>query len=101
MTWTVAQTEAQRERIAADHLVRNGFAIFLPLIKMRERVEPLFPGYIFVRIEMQWRRINGSIGILRVLTSCDRPARIADEIITEIRARESRGLHPAKGLSRG
>jgi transcriptional antiterminator RfaH len=88
--WTVAQTESQREHIAALHLIRNGFEVYCPRIKNRKKqVEPLFPTYLFVRIELRWHVINATIGILRVLTSCDHPARVSDEVIEEIRGREN------------
>jgi transcriptional antiterminator RfaH len=87
--WTVAQTESQREAIAADQLTRRGFEVYAPKIKNRKRVEPLFPGYIFVRIAERWHAINSTIGVLRVLTTDDHPARLDDRIIAEIRLRES------------
>ena len=88
--WTVAQTESQRERVAADHLERGGFEVYLPRIKNRKKkIEPLFPCYLFVRIIDRWHAINATVGILRVLTCCDHPARVTDEIINELRAREN------------
>jgi transcriptional antiterminator RfaH len=88
--WTVAQTESQRERVAADHLERGGFEVYLPRIKnRRKKIEPLFPCYLFVRVIDRWHVINRTIGILRVLTCCDHPARVTDEIINELRAREN------------
>ena len=87
--WTVAQTETQRERVAARHLERRGFEVYLPRIKTRKQVEPLFPGYLFISVEERWHAINATIGILRVLTACEHPARVPDEIIDEIRSREN------------
>jgi transcriptional antiterminator RfaH len=88
--WTVAQTESQRERVAADHLERSGFEVYLPRIKNRKKkVEPLFPCYLFVRIELHWHTINATIGVLRVLTVCDHPAILPDKVLEEIRAREN------------
>jgi transcriptional antiterminator RfaH len=87
--WTVAQTESQRETVAVEHLQRGGFETYLPKIKTRKRIEPLFPGYIFVRIVDQWHAINATIAVLRVLTVCEHPAVLDDRIIAEIRQRES------------
>jgi transcriptional antiterminator RfaH len=87
--WTVAQTETQRERVAADHLGRRGFEVYLPRIKVRKQIEPLFPGYLFVRIVDRWHVINGTIGVLRVLTNCEHPARLPDDVLDEIRSREN------------
>jgi len=88
--WTVAQTETRRERTAVCHLRRHGFETYLPVFKNRmKQTEPLFPDYLFVRIEDRWRVINATIGVLRVLTCCERPACVADRVIEEIRARET------------
>jgi transcriptional antiterminator RfaH len=88
--WTVAQTESQREHIAAKYLKRGGFESYLPRIKKRKMVEPLFPGYVFVRIERQWRAVNNTIGILHVLLAGECPAILQDEIMDEIRSREDK-----------
>ena len=88
--WTVAQTESQRERTASIFLARNGFESYLPRIKKRKGVEPLFPGYIFIRIERHWHTINTTVGILRVLLAGECPAILRNEIMEEIRAREDR-----------
>jgi transcription antitermination factor NusG len=89
--WTVAQTESQREQTAAQHLERGGFEIYLPRIRHRSgKIEPLFPGYLFVQVECRWQIINATIGVLRLLTSCERPACIGDDVIAEIRSREDR-----------
>jgi transcriptional antiterminator RfaH len=41
-----------------------------------------------VRIEHRWHVINATIGILRVITTCEHPARLPDEVMDELRARE-------------
>jgi transcriptional antiterminator RfaH len=88
--WIVAQTESQRERTAARYLARSGFENYLPCIKRRKLIEPLFPGYIFVRIERHWHTINNTIGILRVLLAGECPAVLRDNVLDEIRGREDR-----------
>jgi transcription antitermination factor NusG len=88
--WAVARTESQREQVAARHLVRRGFESYLPRIKVRKHAEPLFPGYVFVRIVQHWHAVNATIGILHVLLAGDCPAVLAQAIIDEIRARENR-----------
>jgi transcriptional antiterminator RfaH len=70
---------------------RGGFEIYLPRVKIRrKKIEPLFPGYVFVRIEQRWHVINATIGIIRVLTTCDHPARLPDDVIDELRGRQDR-----------
>ncbi len=54
--WYVAQTQPRKERLALEHLGRQGFTSFLPLVKRPRKTAgkvafastPLFPGYIFL-----------------------------------------------------
>jgi transcriptional antiterminator RfaH len=105
--WSVVQTESQRENIAARFLEQAAFEIYLPrcLIRqgMRERVVPLFPGYLFVEIIEQWWSVRWTTGVIRLLMVDDRPAKISTAMMDAIRKREgSDGLVklPRKG-SRG
>lgn len=90
--WSVAQTESQREGVAANFLKQNSYEIYLPRVVAktgaRERVVPLFPTYLFVRIEQHWWSIKRTIGVLRVLMADDRPAVIDDKIVRAIQRRE-------------
>ncbi len=107
--WAVAQTESQREHVAANFLRQNSYETYLPRIAAkagaRERVVPLFPTYIFVRIEERWWSIRWTIGVLRVLMSDDLPARIDDKLVCEIQKREGNNglvkLPKPPGLARG
>jgi transcriptional antiterminator RfaH len=87
--WSVCQTEPRREAVAAQYLADGGFEIYLPRIVERERIVPLFPSYLFVRIVDRFHVIKNTIGITRLLLAGDRPAPIPDRIIMEIRAREN------------
>ena len=56
--WYVVATRPKQESIARDHLARQGYRVLLPEISLKKRrhsrwvevIEPLFPGYLFVRI---------------------------------------------------
>lgn len=95
--WSVVQTESQREQVAADFLRRDGFESYLPKIAIksskngikRERVVPLFPAYLFVRIHEQWYGIRWTIGVIRLLTFDGMPAQLNDSVVTTIQKRES------------
>jgi transcriptional antiterminator RfaH len=59
--WTVAQLQPQRERLAVHCLGLSGFETYLPKLRERRVVRgrkvdvnpPLFPGYLFVLVELQ------------------------------------------------
>lgn len=77
--WYVVHTQARAETRAVWHLENQGFKCFLPRIRMVRRharkvtpaIVPLFPRYLFVRFEadIAWRAINGTRGVIRLLTN--------------------------------
>lgn len=108
--WSVAQTESQREHVAAQFLKQADFEIYLPKIQVRhgsrERVAPLFPGYLFVEINAgQWSSVRWTIGVLNLLTTNGEPARVAGSVMEAIRQREGDNglikLPKPRGLARG
>lgn len=90
--WAVIQTETQRELLAADHLARAGFEVYLPRIKIsaggRTRKIALFPSYVFARVGSFWYRARWSDGVVRILMAGDEPAKLKDEIVDAIRKRQ-------------
>ena len=99
MSWFVVRTQPNAEEKAVRHLLNQGFSTYLPRYRRRVRharrvvdaLRPLFPGYLFVRLdhaEMRWRSINGTIGVRYVLTDGDVPRCVPDRIVDEIRGRE-------------
>lgn len=102
--WSVAQTETRREGTAQRFLGDQGFTTYLPRIKVKKRVVPLFPGYLFVRIFDRWYSVNQTIGVIHLLTAGDTPAQIRDSIVDQIKAKERAGivrLPPPQGLRVG
>ena len=58
--WAATRLEANRENKAEFFLQLFGYETYLPKVRWRDRrrrtkTGPLFPGYIFTRIELQWR----------------------------------------------
>jgi transcriptional antiterminator RfaH len=88
--WAVAQSQPRREATAIRYLADAGIETYLPRIAERNRIVPLFPCYIFVRIIDRWHVIKNTVGVTRVLLSGDRPAQLPDAAITELRVRENR-----------
>jgi transcriptional antiterminator RfaH len=94
--WAIAQTESQRETIAAYFLSIAKFETYLPRIRIhrgrKSRVVPLFPSYLFVRIIDRWHTIESTIGVTRMIVSGGAPARLRDEELDKIRSREVNGV---------
>ena len=97
--WYVAQTQVHAERKASEHLLRQGFGVYLPrYLKQRRharRVErvaaPLFPRYLFVSIDLtaqRWYAIQSTVGIARLIRQGDLPVAVPDGIVDGLKDRE-------------
>jgi transcriptional antiterminator RfaH len=53
---------------------------------------PLFPGYCFILIQLQWHEANMAPGVIRILRDGDQPAHVPDTVIDGIREREVGGV---------
>ena len=92
MTWWVVQTESQREHIVRVLLMRAKYETYIPRIKHRSRIAPLFPSYLFVRSANQWYPVRWTDHVVRVLMSGDRPAQLPEVTVASIRKREVGGF---------
>ena len=77
--WYAVHAKARQEHLALEHLRRQHYASYLPLIRLHKRrrsgweevTEPLFPGYLFVRLDTRRdntapiRSTRGVIGLVR------------------------------------
>src|SRR5262245_3623452 len=91
--WAVELAKVNRAHVARRFLRLGGFESYHPMViePHRERPVGLFGGYLFVRVALQWHGIRSTPGIVRlVMVDAAQPARVADHIVDEIRAREGR-----------
>jgi len=76
--WYVLQTKARQEAVAEHNLENQGFKIFLPMLRAQRHVrgrwqsmfEPLFPGYLFIELDMKTQNtapIRSTRGVLRLV----------------------------------
>jgi len=98
--WYVVNTQPQKEERVREHLLRQGFDVYLPLwLKRRSharRIEwmpaPLFPRYLFVGFDIEttrWRAIHSTIGVSHLVSNSYLPRPMPDGIVEQIRAREA------------
>jgi transcriptional antiterminator RfaH len=110
INWFVAHTHPLKELIAQQHLLEQGFEVYLPRFKkirrharkVEEVLAPLFPRYIFIGMDMEiarWRSVNGTRGISYLLTNDDHPARVPNCVIQNLKACEvTDGIVPVNSL---
>jgi len=92
MTWAVIQCESQRELAVCLLLGRMTLPTYFPRIRLRKRIVGLFPGYVFCRLGPQFYPVLWTPHVIRLLMAGDRPAKLSDEIVENIRKLEHRGL---------
>jgi transcriptional antiterminator RfaH len=100
LRWYAIQTHANAETKAALNLVRQGLYVYYPRHLKRRRharrtesvVRAVFPGYVFVRIDIQtsrWRAIESTYGVRRLISFGDRPTPVPVGVIESLRDREN------------
>ncbi|MFM2051874.1 MAG: transcription/translation regulatory transformer protein RfaH [Pseudomonadota bacterium] len=102
--WYLIHTKIRQERVALENLERQGFECFLPQIqvkKLRQSTlqvvqEALFPRYLFIRLDtsqegQNWAPIHSTLGVSRLVTFGNVPAKIADGLVALIRTQTQSG----------
>ncbi len=103
MYWYAIYTRSKHEQKVNDRLGIKCIETFLPLIERwsrrkdrRKRIKiPLFPGYLFVRAEMNantYLEIVKTDSVVRVLCNEDQPAPIPDEQVHAIQTLIKNGI---------
>jgi transcriptional antiterminator RfaH len=100
MYWCAAQLQPQHDGLALHCLRQAGFQTYAPRLRERRIVQGrrvmqtplLFPGYLFVLIELQWHRARWAPGVVRLIMDGIAPAVVPDGVIAAIKAREVGGL---------
>lgn len=97
--WYLLQTRPRQEQRALENLRNQGFECFLPRYQCerlrrgkRESVdEPLFPRYLFVRLDSivsNWNALRSTYGVSNIVRFGEQPARIPDAVIEAIAKRQ-------------
>jgi len=76
--WYVVRSHHSQEQFAAQNLRDQSFQVFLPLMRRQLKagavISPLFPGYLFVKFDInkdRWRSILGTRGVAQLLSSTE------------------------------
>jgi transcriptional antiterminator RfaH len=93
--WFAVRTQSHREAKAEQQLVNQDFRVFLPrFLKSRRHARkfetiwaPLFPGYLFIILDLtrdRWRSINGTYGVDRLLTRVGAPEPVPHGLVEQL-----------------
>ena len=112
--WFVARTLPHYENTAHSNLHRMGFRSFLPRFrrtirhanKLRNVLAPLFPGYIFVILDLsrdRWRSVNGTTGVASLIMGVEQPMPVPPGVVEALISRvgSSGALRLDRGLEVG
>ena len=99
-SWIVARNKTNQDKIALINLELQNFEFFQPKFKtisrvrnkFKEIIKPVFPGYIFIAINLEeknWHKINNTRGISRILVFGNEIPLIHCKLIKELKYRFS------------
>jgi transcriptional antiterminator RfaH len=93
--WYVIQTKPGDEHRVETHLLNQEIETFLPLLethqysnaKMVQRVKPLFPNYLFARLDLKlhYYPVKWTRGVSKILGTGDGPIPISEKVIQSIK----------------
>jgi transcription antitermination factor NusG len=90
--WFVARVLPHQENRAQFNLHRLGFRNFVPRLRrtvrharrLRDTLQPLFPGYIFIVIDLskdRWRSVNGTFGVASLIMGAEQPRSVPPGVV--------------------
>ena len=97
LSWYLLQCKSRQDARAEENLVRQGHPCFRPLL-LREKLsggriqkieESLFPGYLFVQLDMQgnWSALRSTRGVQRLVVFDGYPLAVSGQLIEQLRQR--------------
>lgn len=99
LAWYLVHTKPRQETKALLNLEQQGYPCYLPLIsveklrrgKVQRVSEPLFPRYLFIRLDSSeegrsWAPIRSTIGVSTLVQFGGQPAKVNDVLIEQLQA---------------
>jgi transcriptional antiterminator RfaH len=109
MHWYAVSTKPHQEKQAELHIKQCGIECFLPLLKENKIIrrtrktvfEPLFPGYLFARLELErhYRAVSYTTGVRNIVEFGSGPVELEATMIDAIKERLTNGYvtpHPER-----
>nr|WP_298057004.1 transcription/translation regulatory transformer protein RfaH [uncultured Halomonas sp.] len=104
--WYAIQCKGGESFRAAENLSNQNYEVFHPVLdivrkrqgKLRTISEPMFPYYLFIRLDQiasNWRPIRSTRGVLRLLTFGNTPVPVSNALIEALKSQpyEQKGIH--------
>lgn len=109
--WWLVTTKPRQEEYAEANLLNQGYETYRPLAKrlrkqrgkMKPTIESLFPRYLFIHLDQlndNWAPIRSTYGVSKIVSFGNKPAKVPDEIITQLKKEEDQLAEKAIDLDR-
>ncbi len=90
--WYLIYTKPHKEQVARENLERQGYDTYLPMARIRRRrlgkganrIEPLFPRYLFIKLDTQtdnWSPIRSTLGVSNLVKFGMHPSIVPEALI--------------------
>lgn len=97
--WYLIHSKPRQEGTAKENLERQGYRIYLPLLRTPRRrvgrrvirIEPMFPRYLFIHLDTEtdnWAPIRSTIGVSTLVRFGTTPTPVPDDLIETLRERD-------------
>ncbi len=97
--WWLVKTKTRQDEKAELNLNKQDYITYRPEAKrlrkfrgkMKERIESLFPGYIFIQLDLtndDWAPIRSTYGVSHIIRFGNKPAMVPDKLIDEIKQKQ-------------
>jgi len=105
--WLVVKTKPRQEERARENLERQGYKVYLPKLSVKKHIrglwrlvaEPLFPGYIFIHIDLakvSLAPVRSTLGVNDLVRFGQQVVPVPDEVMNYIQWRESEAIDNPK-----
>tara|TARA_B100000029_G_C17602480_1_gene966287 strand:+ start:2766 stop:3278 length:513 start_codon:yes stop_codon:yes gene_type:complete len=104
-SWYLIYCKPREEKVAQEHLERQGYEVYLPLILCRTKqrgrtkkvIQPMFPRYLFIYLSDKtddWTPIRSTIGVSNLVKFGINPAKVPENLILKLKENEqNKGFH--------
>lgn len=100
--WYLIRSKPNAEETAVTNLIRQGYEVYFPRLlqpmlnrgRWRDRIVPLFPGYLFLRLDegrQPLAPVQSTLGVMSAVRFGRSYAVVPDDVIEELRARANPG----------
>jgi len=114
-SWYLIYSKPKEEKLAQEHLERQGYETYLPLIiqrikrygRSKKSIQPMFPRYLFIYLSDEtdnWAPIRSTTGVSNMVKFGNNLSKVPDELILKLRnSEQNKGFHdlPRKKFHRG